>query len=171
MIAQGQTMIPSSRNNLNTGNPFVCIPKQLPELDSDNNFLPYPENKIWIWIIPHHHKHSNNLFISQGSIQIPPGRQKLICFRCYTICLILITGLIRLYIRRYSRQISQSLPSLPGSPIMIFNCNSISDCIRLMIISTYANSLFINMASARFDAIKSIWSYQQCTNFLMYDWP
>ena len=76
IIVQGQTMIPSSRNNLNTGNPFVCIPKQLPELDSDNNFLPqpnsltkirlYPENKIWIWIIPHHHKHSNNLFYFSG---------------------------------------------------------------------------------------------------------
>ena len=49
-------MIPSSRNNLNTGNPFVHIPKQLLELDADNNFLPqpnaltkirlYPENKI-----------------------------------------------------------------------------------------------------------------------------
>ena len=56
IIAQGQTMIPSSRNNLNTGNPFVHIPKQLLESDSDNNFLPqpnaltkirlYPENKI-----------------------------------------------------------------------------------------------------------------------------
>jgi len=54
-------MIPSSRHNLNTGNPFFCIPKQLPESDSNNNFLPqpnaltkirlYPENKIWIWII------------------------------------------------------------------------------------------------------------------------
>jgi hypothetical protein len=56
IIAQGQTMIPSSGNNLNTGNPFVRIPKQLPESDSDNNFLLqpnaltkirlYPENKI-----------------------------------------------------------------------------------------------------------------------------
>jgi hypothetical protein len=81
----------------------------LPESDSDNNFLLqpnaltkirlYPENKIWIriillswvnkqlWIlipslnIPHCHKHSNNLFISQGSIQILPGGQKLICLR------------------------------------------------------------------------------------------
>ena len=84
--------------------------KQLPELDFDNNFLPqpnaltkirlYPENKIWIqiillswinkqlWIlipslnILHRHKHSDNLFISQGSIQIPPRGQKLICLRC-----------------------------------------------------------------------------------------
>jgi hypothetical protein len=46
----------TSRYNLNTGNPFVHIPKQLLESDSDNNFLPqpnaltkirlYPENKI-----------------------------------------------------------------------------------------------------------------------------
>jgi hypothetical protein len=40
IIAQGQIMILSSRNNLNTGNPFVRIPKQLPESDSDNDFLP-----------------------------------------------------------------------------------------------------------------------------------
>jgi hypothetical protein len=42
IIAQGQTMIPSSGNNLNTGNPFVCIPKQLLESNSNNNFLPQP---------------------------------------------------------------------------------------------------------------------------------
>ena len=59
-----------------------------------------PENKIWIqiillscvnkqlWIlipslnISHCHKHSDNLFISRGSIQIPSGGQKLICLRC-----------------------------------------------------------------------------------------
>ena len=111
-------MIPSSRNNLNTGNPFVHIPKQLPESDSDNNFLPqpnaltkirlYPENKIWIWIIllswvnkqlwilipslniPHRHKHSNNLFISQGSIQILSGGQKLICLGCLNFGLLTV---------------------------------------------------------------------------------
>jgi len=103
-------LIPSSRNNLNTGNPFVRIPKQLLESDSDNDFLPQPnaltkirsspENKIWIqiillswvnkklWIlipslnISHCHKHSDNLFISRGSIRIPSGGQKLICLRC-----------------------------------------------------------------------------------------
>jgi len=104
-------MILSSRNDLNTGNPFVHIPKQLLVSDSDNNFLPqpnaltkirlYPENKIWIriillsgvnkqlWIlipslnISHYHKHSDNLFISRGSIQFPSGGQKLICLRCW----------------------------------------------------------------------------------------
>ena len=35
-------MILSSRNNLNTGNLFICIPKQLLESDSDNNFLLQP---------------------------------------------------------------------------------------------------------------------------------
>jgi hypothetical protein len=50
------SMIPSTRNNLNTGNPFVPIPKKLLESDSDNNFLLqpnaltkirlYPKNKI-----------------------------------------------------------------------------------------------------------------------------
>jgi hypothetical protein len=33
------TMILSLRNNLNTGNPFVRIPKQLLESDSDNDFF------------------------------------------------------------------------------------------------------------------------------------
>ena len=45
-------MIPSSRNNLNTGNPFVHIPKQLPESDSDNNFLPQPNALTKIRLYP-----------------------------------------------------------------------------------------------------------------------
>src|SRR6266436_4666014 len=59
----------------------------------------------------------------------------LLNFKIYiisTITIILIYQMIKLYLTCYSRQISQSLPSLAGSPILVFNCNSISDCVRLM---------------------------------------
>jgi hypothetical protein len=40
IIAQGQTIILSSRNNLNTGNTFVDLTEQLPQSNSDNSYVP-----------------------------------------------------------------------------------------------------------------------------------
>jgi hypothetical protein len=40
IIAQGQTIILSSRNNLNTGNTFVDLTEQLAQSNSDNSYVP-----------------------------------------------------------------------------------------------------------------------------------
>jgi hypothetical protein len=39
IIAQGQTIILSSRNNLNTGNTFVDLTEQLVQSNSDNSYV------------------------------------------------------------------------------------------------------------------------------------
>jgi hypothetical protein len=39
IIAQGQTMISSSRNNLNMGNTFVDLAEQLAQSNFDNSYV------------------------------------------------------------------------------------------------------------------------------------
>ena len=61
IIAQGQTIIFSLRDNLNMENTFVDMTEQLSQSNSDNSYLPqtdmlsgfrlYPPERIWMWFI------------------------------------------------------------------------------------------------------------------------
>jgi hypothetical protein len=54
IIAQGQTMILSSRNNLNTGNTFVDLTEQLAQSNFDNSYVAqtdiFPDLDYILWI-------------------------------------------------------------------------------------------------------------------------
>ena len=100
------------------------MPKQLPKSDSNNSYFPrrncqsvirlYTLKKIWMrlsllsqsnkliqilissLLMSHFHKWNNNLFIFQGSIQIPPGGQIPQCPRCHAAPVVLEPFLWRL---------------------------------------------------------------------------
>jgi hypothetical protein len=61
--AGDETMILSSGNNLNIGNPFVHIPKQLLESDSDNDFLLQPNALTKIRLSPENKMNTDYYFV------------------------------------------------------------------------------------------------------------